>query len=156
MATEPLRRRVPGRTTRPAGPSTGSSVLRVVAAVGLAVDAYVHADLASCYAGPAGVVGQQGLFLVEAGIAVAAALLVLTRGRPAVYLAAALVAASALAAVIASRYVDLGPIGPLAGPVRAGLVPGEGGGRGGEAVALVAAGLLPAESGPLARTGRER
>ena len=77
-------------------------MLRVVAAVGLAVDAYVHADLASCYAGPAGVVGQQGLFLVEAGIAVAAALLVLTRGRPVVY-------------------------------------------PGGEAVALVAAGLLPAE-----------
>ena len=58
-------------------------MLRVVAATGLAVDAYVHADLAPAYAGPGGVVGQQGLFLVEAGIAVAAALLVLTRGRPA-------------------------------------------------------------------------
>ena len=126
----------------PAGPSTGSSVLRVVAAVGLAVDAYVHADLASCYAGPAGVVGQQGLFLVEAGIAVAAALLVLTRGWPAVYLAAALVAASALAAVIASRYVDLGPIGPLPDLYEPVWYPEKVVAAGGEAVALVAAGLL--------------
>jgi len=117
-------------------------VLRVVAATGLAVDAYVHADLAPAYAGPGGVVGQQGLFLVEAGIAVAAALLVLTRGWPAVYLAAALVAASALAAVIASRYVDLGPIGPLPDLYEPVWYPEKVVAAGGEAVALVAAGLL--------------
>ena len=120
-------------------------MLRVVAATGLAVDAYVHADLAPAYAGPGGVVGQQGLFLVEAGIAVAAALLVLTRGWPAVYLAAALVAASALAAVIASRYVDLGPIGPLPDLYEPVWYPEKVVAAGGEAVALVAAGLLPAE-----------
>ena len=117
-------------------------MLRVVAATGLAVDAYVHADLAPAYAGPGGVVGQQGLFLVEAGIAVAAALLVLTRGRPAVYLAAALVAASALTAVIASRYVDLGPIGPLPDLYEPVWYPEKVVAAAAEAVALVAALLL--------------
>jgi hypothetical protein len=117
-------------------------VLRVVAAAGLAVDAYVHADLAPSYAGSGGAVGQQGLFLIEAGIAVAAALLVLTRGRPVVYLVAALVAASALAAVVASRYLDLGPIGPLPDLYEPVWYPEKVVAAAGEAVALVAAGLL--------------
>jgi hypothetical protein len=87
--------------------------MRVLAAGGLAVDAYVHADLAPAYgvAGPG--VAPQSLFLVEAGVAVAAALLVLASRRRVAALAAVVVAASALAAVVAYRYVDLGAIGPL-------------------------------------------
>jgi len=139
--------------TTPVGSTARSSVLRVVTAVGLAVDAYVHADLAPCYPGSGGAVGQQGLFLVEAGIAVAAALLVLTRSRPAVYLVAALVAASALTAVVASRYVDLGPIGPLPNLYEPVWYPEKVVAAGGEAVALVAAGLLLAGI-RASRTGR--
>ena len=87
--------------------SPWAPALRVVVAAGLAVDAYVHADLAASYA------DAQSLFLVEAGVALGVALLVLAGGRAVTVLFAALVAASALAAVVASRYVDIGPIGPL-------------------------------------------
>lgn len=87
----------------------GALALRVVAAAGLAVDAYVHADLAPSYAGS----GAQSLFLVEAGFAVAAALLVLASSRRAALLFAASVAVSALVAVVAYRYADLGAVGPL-------------------------------------------
>ena len=87
--------------------SPWAPALRVVVAAGLAVDAYVHADLAASYA------DAQSLFLVEAGVALGAALLVLAGGRTVTVLFAALVAAGALIAVVASRYVDVGPIGPL-------------------------------------------
>jgi len=96
---------VPARAS--AAWSPWAPALRVVVAAGLAVDAYVHADLAASYA------DAQSLFLVEAGVALGAALLVLAGGRTVTVLFAALVAASALAAVVASRYVDIGPIGPL-------------------------------------------
>jgi hypothetical protein len=102
MATE---RSVPARAS--AAWSPWAPALRVVVAAGLAVDAYVHADLAASYA------DAQSLFLVEAGVALGAALLVLAGGRTVTVLFAALVAASALIAVVASRYVDVGPIGPL-------------------------------------------
>jgi hypothetical protein len=102
MATE---RSVPARAS--AAWSPWAPALRVVVAASLAVDAYVHADLAASYA------DAQSLFLVEAGVALGAALLVLAGGRTMTVLFAALVAASALIAVVASRYVDVGPIGPL-------------------------------------------
>jgi hypothetical protein len=102
--------RRPGVPVGPVAPA-GPFALRLVAAAGLAVDAYVHADLASSY--PAGFLGEQNLFLVETGVALGAALLVLTSRRRGVYLAAALIAASALVAVVANRYVDLGALGPL-------------------------------------------
>ena len=46
-------------------------------------------------------------------MAVVAALLVLIRPRPSSWLAALLVAASALATVLLYRYVDVGSLGPL-------------------------------------------
>jgi hypothetical protein len=111
--------------------------LRVLAAAGLAVDAYVHADLAPAYGSV-----QQGLFLVEAGIAVAVALLVLAGGRRAAYLVAVLVAAGALAAVVTYRYVDLGSIGPLPDMYEPVWYPEKVVAAVGEAVALVAASSL--------------
>ena len=111
--------------------------LRVLAAAGLAVDAYVHADLAPAYGSV-----QQGLFLVEAGIAVAVALLVLAGGRRAAYLVAVLVAAGALAAVVTYRYVDLGSIGPLPDMYEPDWYPEKVVAAVGEAVALVAASSL--------------
>ncbi|MBV9919387.1 MAG: hypothetical protein JOY78_00830, partial [Pseudonocardia sp.] len=91
----------------------GALALRVAVCGGLVVDAFVHVDLAPSYAGLGGAFGEQHLFLVEAGVALAAALLVLTSRRRGAVVVAAVVAASALAAVIASRYVDLGAVGPF-------------------------------------------
>lgn len=89
--------------------------LRVVTAIGLGVDAYVHADLAGQYDGNAGSGGisQGNLFRIEAAVASLAALLILLHGRRLAAAFALVVAASALAAVIVTRYYDIGAIGPL-------------------------------------------
>jgi hypothetical protein len=91
----------------------GLLVLRVITAAGMAVDAYVHADLASNYASAGTAISQSTLFLIEAGAASAAALIVLAIGRRAGFALAALVAVSALAAILVYRYVDIGTLGPL-------------------------------------------
>ncbi|HEV2089179.1 MAG TPA: hypothetical protein VGR21_12775 [Cryptosporangiaceae bacterium] len=86
--------------------------LQVITAAGLGVDAYLHLVLASDYVGP-GAISQGALFRVEAAVAAVAAVLVLLVRRRVVYLLAFLVAASALAAVVLYRYVDVGALGPL-------------------------------------------
>jgi uncharacterized membrane protein YphA (DoxX/SURF4 family) len=90
-------------------------LLRVLTAIGLAVDAYVHADLAAQFDGNTGSGGftQGDLFRIEAGFASLAALLVLLNGRRLAAAFAFLVALSALAAVIVTRYWDIGSFGPL-------------------------------------------
>jgi hypothetical protein len=125
---------VPARAS--AAWSPWAPALRVVVAAGLAVDAYVHADLAASYA------DAQSLFLVEAGVALGAALLVLAGGRTVTVLFAALVAASALIAVVASRYVDVGPVGPLPDLYEPVWYPEKVVAAASEATALVAALLL--------------
>ena len=50
---------------------------------------------------------------MEAGLAVTVGLLILVRPRRGSWVAALAVAASALAAVLLYRYVDLGSLGPL-------------------------------------------
>lgn len=87
--------------------------IRVATATGLAIDAYVHLDLASQYAESGGTINEGILFRVEAVVALLAALAVIATGHLASYLAALLVAVSALAVMLVSRYVDLGPIGPF-------------------------------------------
>jgi hypothetical protein len=87
--------------------------LRLLVAAGLAVDAYVHFDLASAYDAIGGSITQGMLFRAEAVAAVVVALLVLVVGRLPVYLAAFAVAAGGLAAVLLYRWVDVGPLGPL-------------------------------------------
>jgi hypothetical protein len=87
---------------------------RLVAAAGLVVDAALHLQLAPAYqlAAPAGI-GQGNLFRVEAVLAILAAAAVLVRpGRRTVTLALG-VSASALAAVLVYRYVDVPSIGPI-------------------------------------------
>lgn len=120
--------------------AAGALGLRLVAAGGLAADAYVHADLASSY--PSGFLGPQNLFLVETGFALGAALLVLASRRRAANLTAALVAASALGAIVVYRYVDLGALGPLPDLYEPIWYPEKLVAAVAEAVALVAAGLL--------------
>jgi len=87
--------------------------LRVATAAGLAIDAYVHFDLAALYAEAGGAINEGVLFRVEAAVALVAAVAVMAIGRRVGYLAALAVAGSALAAMLVSRYVDLGQLGPF-------------------------------------------
>ncbi|MGH3941290.1 MAG: hypothetical protein ACRDTG_22185 [Pseudonocardiaceae bacterium] len=88
-------------------------LLRVLAAAGLVIDAYVHFDLAAAYDAVGSTITQGALFRVQGAIALLAALLVLLLGRTWVYLAVFLIAASALGAVVQSTYIDIGAFGPL-------------------------------------------
>lgn len=89
-------------------------LLRVLAAAGLAADAYVHAHLAGGYdAVSTSTVSQGTLFRVEAGMAALAALLVLLVHRVLTDLYAWLVAAGGLALVLIYRYADVGRLGPV-------------------------------------------
>ena len=90
-----------------------SWVLRVATAAALGIDALVPWQNAPAYDTVRAAVSQGQLFRLQAALAVAAGLLVLVRPRPSSWLAAMVVAGSALAAVLLYRYVDVGPLGPL-------------------------------------------
>jgi hypothetical protein len=103
-----LRERLP----RPPGLAATFAV-RLVAAAGLAIDAYVHLDLASTYAEAQAPVNEGVLFRFEAVMALLAAFGVLLTGRRLVLVLGLAISASALAVMLVSRYVDLGPLGPF-------------------------------------------
>jgi len=88
--------------------------LRLAVAAGLVVDAVVHLRLAPEYqfAYPQGI-GGGNLFRIEAAFALIAALGVLVWGNRLTYAFASLVAVSALATVVITRYVELPSIGPV-------------------------------------------
>jgi hypothetical protein len=87
--------------------------LRLAAAAGLAVDAYVHADLAARFDTAGSGISQGTLFVLEAALAsLAAALILVSASRPAAAFGL-LVALSALSAVLITRYADIGALGPL-------------------------------------------
>jgi hypothetical protein len=86
---------------------------RIATAAGLVIDAYVHLDLASVYAEGGGTINEGVLFRAEAAVALLAAAAIIAAGRRICYLAGLAVAASALAVMLVSRYVDLGQIGPF-------------------------------------------
>lgn len=86
---------------------------RIIVVAGLAADAYMHLDLAPTYAEAGGVINEGVLFSVEAVAALLAALVVAIYGSRVSYLAGFVVGASALAALLVSRYVDLGALGPF-------------------------------------------
>jgi hypothetical protein len=86
---------------------------RILVVAGLVLDGYVHFNLASTYAEAGGVINEGVLFSAEAVAALLAALVVAIYGNRASYLAAFAVAASAIAALLVARYVDLGAIGPF-------------------------------------------
>src|SRR3954452_22788370 len=89
--------------------------LRVLTAGGLAVDAFVHQDLVGRYALNQGTaaVSQGDLFRIEAIVSGLVALALLISGRLLVWVAAWLVAASAVGAILVFRYHDPGALGPL-------------------------------------------
>jgi hypothetical protein len=114
--------RAPRPEMTPAGPAAPRGgplaaalrlALRVLVAAGLAVDAYIHADLASLYDGVHGSISQGDLFRVEAAVASVAALIVLAAGRRTGFGLALITAGSALGAILLYRYVDVGALGPL-------------------------------------------
>lgn len=86
---------------------------RVLAAAGLAVDAYVHADLAQQYDAVNATISQGDLFLIEAAISALAALVVLVWRRFPGDAFAWLVAAGGFALLMIYRYVDVGKWGPF-------------------------------------------
>ncbi|MFI6286034.1 hypothetical protein ACIBCM_14955 [Streptomyces sp. NPDC051018] len=91
----------------------GHVVARLIAAAGLAVDAFIHARLADHYDNVSATVSQGDLFRVEAALASLAALLVLVWRRPPSDAFAWLVAAGGLALLLVYRYVDVGQMGPV-------------------------------------------
>jgi hypothetical protein len=89
-------------------------LLRLLAAAGLGVDAYVHWAFAPEMAGVSGgSIGGDTLFRLQAVVAVVAAVLLLTWPRRWTNAIAFLVAASALGAVLLYYFVDPGAIGPI-------------------------------------------
>lgn len=89
-------------------------VLQVIAAAGLAYDAKIHFRLAPVYDGiKTSTISQGDLFRIEAWLAVVAAVLVLAIRRPIFALVAAAVAGGGIVPLVAYRYYDIGPIGPL-------------------------------------------
>jgi hypothetical protein len=88
--------------------------LRALAGAGLIVSAVIHFQLAPGFqqAAPAGI-GGGNLFRIQAVVALLAALYVLTRGSRAAFAIAAVVALSALGAVVLYRYVQVPAIGPI-------------------------------------------
>ena len=90
------------------------TVLTVVVVAGLAVDAFVHFDLAAGYAGvKSSALSQADLFRAEGTVAVIAGLALLVRPRRYTAVFAFLVSAGGTAAVLLYRYVDVGAFGPL-------------------------------------------
>ena len=87
--------------------------IRVVTTAGLAIDAYVHLNLAHTYAEGGGTINEGVLFRIESTVALLVAVAIIATGRRISYLAGFLVAASALTLMLVSRYVDIGPIGPF-------------------------------------------
>ncbi|HET9731500.1 MAG TPA: hypothetical protein VFP54_02390 [Acidimicrobiales bacterium] len=86
---------------------------RLITAAGLAVDAFVHADLAGRYDPIRQSISQGNLFRIEAAVAALAALLIVIIPRRETYAFAFVVAASALGAIVLYRYVNVGALGPL-------------------------------------------
>jgi hypothetical protein len=93
--------------------SRASLVLAVLAAAGLAYDAYVHLHLADSYDPVGDTITQGGLFRLEAALAIVVALAVLASDHRLVWLAVGMVGFGGVAAVVLYRYVDVGAIGPI-------------------------------------------
>jgi hypothetical protein len=87
-------------------------VLRVLAAAGLGISAYVHLHLAARYGYP-GTINGTDLFRAQGAAAAAAAVAVLAVDNPWVWRVAGVIGLVSLAAVLTSRYASVGAIGPL-------------------------------------------
>ncbi len=102
-----------GGRTSPSRNDKRSLALRGVAALALAVSAYIHIDLASGPLFADGQVTLAGLFIGQATAAALAAVWVLARGSRLAWLVAGGVALGSLAALVVTVYVLVPAIGPL-------------------------------------------
>jgi hypothetical protein len=104
-------------TTAPDRTRTGFSgiafALRVLAAAGLGISAYVHLHLAHMYRSLGDTITQGDLFYAQGAVCIVIGLWLLVTGMRLAWLSAALVGAASFAAVMLYRYVDVGAIGPL-------------------------------------------
>jgi hypothetical protein len=88
--------------------------LTVIVVVGLAIDAFVHLDLASAFQNvKSSTLSQADLFRAEAVAAIVAAVALLARPRRYTAGFAFVVAAAGTVAVVLYRYVDVGAFGPV-------------------------------------------
>jgi hypothetical protein len=88
--------------------------LAVVAAAGLAVDAWTHFDVADLYDfNRTSTVNEGVLFRVEASLAIVAAVWILIRPGLLSALFTVLLAGGGAALLVVYRYVDVGTLGPL-------------------------------------------
>src|ERR1700709_1403775 len=88
--------------------------LIVVVVVGLAIDAYVHFDLAANFDGEkTSTLSVGDMFRGEASVAIVAALALLLRPRRWSAAFAFIVAGAGFVAVVVTRYVNIGSIGPI-------------------------------------------
>jgi hypothetical protein len=89
-------------------------VLIVLVVAGLAVDAFVHFDLAKAYSGvKTSTLSQGDLFRAEAVVSILAALLLIFHPRRWTAAVAAVVAGAGLAAVLTYAFVDIPRFGPI-------------------------------------------
>lgn len=115
-------------------------VLTLLTVAGLAIDAYVHLDLAAGYSTVrTSTLSQADLFRIEAASAIVAALALLARPRRYTALFAFLVSAAGLAAVLLYRYVDIKAIGPFPSMYEAVWYPEKTASAYGEAIGAAAA-----------------
>lgn len=87
--------------------------LRLIVVACLAIDAYVHLDLAHDYDPIKASVSQGTLFRYEAAAAIVAGVLLLVTGRTFAWIVAFLVLAAGFTAVMVYQYVDIGAFGPF-------------------------------------------
>jgi hypothetical protein len=90
------------------------AAVRLIAVVGLGIDAYVHLGLASTYSEARAPVNEGILFRAEAVLAILTALALVLCARRLSFVLCFAVSVSALTLMLISRYVDLGPFGPFA------------------------------------------
>lgn len=120
---------------------------RIAAAVGLVVDAVVHARLAAQYDLVSATLSQGTLFRVEAAAAALAALLVLVWRQPVGDLFAWTTAAVGVVAILVYRYHDVGAFGPFPDMYEPIWSADKVWALAGQALALVALTCLPAATG---------
>jgi hypothetical protein len=113
--------------------------LALLAAAGLAVDAYTHFDLASTYGfNKTSVLSEALLFRLEAVLAILAAIAAIVRRNRLTALVVVLVAGGGLALLLVYRYVDIGRLGPIPSMYDPEWFPEKVASAAGEAVALLA------------------
>jgi hypothetical protein len=103
------------RTERSRGllPRLAAYLLRLVVVACLAIDVYVHLDLAHDYDPIKASISQGTLFRYEAVAAIVAGALLLITGRTFAWIFAFLVLAAGFTAVMVYQYVDIGAFGPF-------------------------------------------